>query len=120
MLPRAVEAAAKSIAEPASKVSERSPARMYFIITDSRAAGSSSSALARTPEAVHARHDDRAARPIFKHVGRVAIPHGVAARIIPGIDVLRIRIVVTIDPQACRRPAPALRRGFHGDRPGRP
>ena len=60
--------------------------------------------LARPPEAAHARHDHRAARPVFLHVSRVAFAHRVAAGIIAGIDALGVRFVIRIDAQPRRRP----------------
>ena len=61
-------------------------------------------ALAAAPGAAHARHDHRAARPVFLHIGCVAYAHGVAARKIPGIDAVGSRLVTRINAQPCRRP----------------
>jgi hypothetical protein len=64
--------------------------------------------LAAAPKATHVRHDHHTAGPVFLHVGRAAIPHGVAAGIIPGIDAIGSGLVRRIDAQAGRRPNPAL------------
>jgi hypothetical protein len=61
---------------------------------------------AAAPVTIHVRHDHGAARPVFLHVSRRAVPHRIATGEIPGIDV--VGPVVRRDAQPCRRPA-ALR-----------
>lgn len=56
--------------------------------------------LTLTPEAVHARHDDGAARPEFLHIGRGAVAHGIGARIVARIDV--VRLIARMDTHAGR------------------
>src|SRR5260370_42406799 len=70
---------------------------------------------AATPIAAHPRHDHGAARPVFLHVGCSAIPHRIAAGIIPGIDAVGFQFVIRIDSQACRRPSDTALRGRLGD-----
>jgi hypothetical protein len=64
-------------------------------------------ALAGPPLAVHARGDDRAARPVLPHVMRGAIAHGVGAGVVARVDVGR-PFLLPIDRHAPQRP-PALR-----------
>lgn len=70
--------------------------------------------LTAAPVAAHARHDHRAARPVFLHVGCAAIPHRIAAGIIPGIDAVGSRFVTRIDAQARQRPPDTALRGYLG------
>src|SRR4051794_27152109 len=58
-------------------------------------------ALARPPEAVHARGDDGAAGPEFLHKGGGAVAHGVAARKVARVDV--VGPVAWVDPKPRRR-----------------
>src|SRR5664279_1589478 len=74
-------------------------------------------ALAAAPIAVHARHNHRAARPVFLHVGCRAFPHRIAAREIARIDTIRFRLIARIDRYASRRPSdPDLTVGVRGGR----
>jgi hypothetical protein len=74
-------------------------------------------ALAAAPIAVHARHNHRAARPVFLHVGCRAFPHRIAAREIARIDTIRFRLIARIDRHASRRPSnPDLTGGVRGGR----
>ena len=71
--------------------------------------------LAAAPIAVHARHNHRAARPVFLHVGCRAVPHRIASRKIARIDVIRFRLAARIDRHASRRPSnPDLTVGLRG------
>ena len=63
-------------------------------------------ALAGPPVAVHARRDDRAARPVFLHIGRGAAPHRIRAGIVARIDI-GFPLVLPVDRHAAERP-PAL------------
>ena len=60
-------------------------------------------ALTGAPDAAHPGHDHRAARPVFLHIGRIADPHRVRAREIPGIDV-GLPVGRRIDENSPRRP----------------
>jgi len=61
--------------------------------------------LAAAPITTHAGHDHRAARPVFLHIGRRAIPHRVAARKIVRIDIIRFRLGARIDWHTSRQPS---------------
>ena len=65
--------------------------------------------LAGPPEAVHARHDHRAARPVFLDIGRGAIPHRIRAGIVARIDAVGLALIARIDRHAPRRPRGAAR-----------
>jgi hypothetical protein len=64
------------------------------------------------PIADHVRHDDRAAWPIFLHVGGVAYAHGVGAGIIAGDDALLIGCDAKPGRRAPARRERILRRGL--------
>ena len=73
-----------------------------------------------TPVAAHMRHDHRAARPVFLHIGDIALAHCVRAGIVAGIDVFLL--VIGIDPKPRLRPVHfrrrILRSGLGRPRPG--
>jgi hypothetical protein len=69
-------------------------------------------ALAGTPDAVHVRRDDRAARPEFLNVPHAANAKGIAAGKIPGIDPVGAGREARMNAQARRRPSAAARRRY--------
>jgi len=71
-----------------------------------------SSALA--PEAVHARHDHRAARPKFLDIGRRAVAHRIGTGVIARIDPVGLRLVLRINRYPSRRTPDPVQRGRLG------
>jgi len=63
---------------------------------------------AAAPETVHPRHDDRATRPVFRHVAGATFPDGIRPRIIAWIHI--IRLAAGINRNTAERPG-VTRRG---------
>ena len=59
--------------------------------------------LAAAPDARHARHDHRAARPEFLHVGCVTHPNRIRTGIVARIHIVGLGLVARIDPKPLRR-----------------
>lgn len=72
------------------------------------------------PDAGHARHDHRAARPEFLHIGCIAHPNRVRAWIIARVNTVRLGQVAGINPNPPRRTDRLCkrlsRRGLRGSR----
>jgi hypothetical protein len=59
---------------------------------------------AAAPHAGHVRHDHRAARPVFLHIGCVAHPNRIGARIVARINtIVRLGLIAGIDSNPPRR-----------------